>query len=30
MAGQDLPALKDVFKNDFLMGGAYNRDADTS
>jgi hypothetical protein len=24
IAGQDLPALKDVVKNDFLMGGAYD------
>lgn len=29
MAGQNVPALKDVFKNHFLMGGAYNRNADT-
>lgn len=25
MAGQSVPALKDVFKNDFLIGGAPNR-----
>ncbi len=25
LAGQDVPALKDVFKNDFLIGGAFNR-----
>jgi endo-1,4-beta-xylanase len=25
MAGQDVPALKDVFKNHFLIGGALNR-----
>jgi endo-1,4-beta-xylanase len=25
MAGQSVPALKDVFKNDFLIGGALNR-----
>ena len=25
MAGQNVPALKDVFKNDFLIGGALNR-----
>jgi endo-1,4-beta-xylanase len=25
LAGQDLPALKDVFKGDFLIGGALNR-----
>ncbi len=25
LAGQDLPALKDVFKADFLIGGALNR-----
>jgi len=25
LAGQDVPALKDVFKNDFLIGGALNR-----
>lgn len=25
MAGQGVPALKDVFKNDFLIGGALNR-----
>jgi endo-1,4-beta-xylanase len=24
LAGQDVPALKDVFKNDFLIGGALN------
>lgn len=25
MAGQDVPALKDVFKDHFLIGGAFNR-----
>lgn len=25
MAGEDVPVLKEVFKNDFLIGGAFNR-----
>jgi len=29
MAGQNLPALKDVFKNHFLIGGALNRNVVT-
>jgi endo-1,4-beta-xylanase len=29
MAGQDVPALKDVFKNHFLIGGALNRNVVT-
>jgi hypothetical protein len=29
MAGQNEPALKDVFKNNFLMSEALNRNTDT-
>lgn len=29
LAGQNVPALKDVFKNDFLIGGALNRNVVT-